>query len=177
MQNRHEEFLSRNRSISERLLDEASHHHASALALLKRFPVHLFQPGGEFHHPGLWEEYQTWAELLGCTNRLDQQTYWRFEDWDKRCHAHVRRSRWSQQKFDFHSQHRDPAFKRFFVSADAVRRHYETLGLPPTATNEEIKAAYRRLATEHHPDKDGGDTARMQQINAAYDELRRLRRF
>jgi hypothetical protein len=175
MHNRYEEFLARSRNLSERLLDESLHHHATALALIKRFPVHLFEPGGQFHHPDLWDEYQDWAEMLACTDRLDQQTYWRFEDWDKRCHAHLRRVRWSQGKFDFNSQRRD--FKRFFSGTEAVRHHFRTLSLAPTATNDEIKAAYRRLATEHHPDKDGGDTARMQQINVAYKELRRLRRF
>jgi DnaJ domain len=175
MQPRHEEFLSRNRNLSERLLDEGAHHHATAVSMLKRFPVRLFEPGGEHHQPELWDEYLDWAELMGCTDRMDFQTFWRFEDWDKRCRAHLRRARWSHQKFGASSQRQD--FKRFFQGTDAVRGHYRTLGLTPRATNDEIKAAYRRLATEHHPDKDGGDTSRMQQINVAYNELRRLRRF
>ena len=37
-------------------------------------------------------------------------------------------------------------------------------------TLDELKAAYRRLVMQHHPDR-GGDTATMQQINAEYDEL------
>jgi DnaJ-like protein len=45
------------------------------------------------------------------------------------------------------------------------------LGLPPTATPEEIAATYRRLAKESHPDR-GGGAARMAEINAAYDLLR-----
>jgi DnaJ-class molecular chaperone len=48
--------------------------------------------------------------------------------------------------------------------------HYSTLGLSRTATADDIKRAYRRLASQHHPDK-GGDTAKFQEIQAAYDVL------
>jgi DnaJ-class molecular chaperone len=48
--------------------------------------------------------------------------------------------------------------------------HYETLGIGESATPEEIKRAYRRLASQHHPDK-GGDTAKFQEIQTAYDTL------
>ena len=47
--------------------------------------------------------------------------------------------------------------------------HYQTLGVAKNATPEEIKKAYRRLASIHHPDK-GGDTAMFQNIQTAYDE-------
>lgn len=47
---------------------------------------------------------------------------------------------------------------------------YATLGIQRTATPEEIKRAYRRLASQHHPDK-GGDTARFQEIEEAYRVL------
>ena len=64
--------------------------------------------------------------------------------------------------------------------AAAVRRHntpmdpHGVLGLPPTATPDEIAATYRRLAKEWHPDRGGGADAerRMAEINAAYDLLR-----
>jgi DnaJ-class molecular chaperone len=46
--------------------------------------------------------------------------------------------------------------------------HYATLGVGESATPEEIKQAYRKLASRHHPDR-GGDTATFQTIQAAYD--------
>lgn len=48
--------------------------------------------------------------------------------------------------------------------------HYDTLGISKTATPEEIKKAYRKLASQHHPDK-GGDTAKFQEIEEAYRVL------
>lgn len=47
---------------------------------------------------------------------------------------------------------------------------YETLGVPKGASDEEIKKAYRKLASTHHPDK-GGDTAKFQEIQSAYETL------
>ena len=47
---------------------------------------------------------------------------------------------------------------------------YKVLGLPSTATDEEVKQAYRRLAKRYHPDANPGDKTaerRMQEINAA----------
>lgn len=49
-----------------------------------------------------------------------------------------------------------------------MTNHYQTLGVDPTASADQIKQAYRRLASQHHPDR-GGDTAKFQSIQAAYD--------
>jgi curved DNA-binding protein len=48
--------------------------------------------------------------------------------------------------------------------------HYSTLGVSKTATPDEIKKAYRKQASQHHPDK-GGDTAKFQTIEEAYRVL------
>ena len=48
--------------------------------------------------------------------------------------------------------------------------HYTTLGVNKNAGPDEIKRAYRKLASQHHPDK-GGDKAKFQEIQAAYDTL------
>ena len=48
--------------------------------------------------------------------------------------------------------------------------YYDVLGVAKTASADEIKKAYRKLASQHHPDK-GGDTAKFQEIQTAYDTL------
>jgi DnaJ-class molecular chaperone len=48
--------------------------------------------------------------------------------------------------------------------------YYATLGVPKTATADEIKKAFRKLASQHHPDK-GGDTQKFQAIQEAYATL------
>lgn len=48
--------------------------------------------------------------------------------------------------------------------------HYATLGVNKNANQDEIKKAFRKLASQHHPDK-GGDTKKFQEIQAAYDVL------
>lgn len=49
--------------------------------------------------------------------------------------------------------------------------YYEILGVSKTATEEEIKKAYRTLAHKYHPDKKGGDEQKFKEINEAYQTL------
>ena len=51
-----------------------------------------------------------------------------------------------------------------------MQNPYQTLGVTQGADANEIKQAYRRLASQHHPDK-GGDKVKFQEIQAAYDAL------
>lgn len=48
--------------------------------------------------------------------------------------------------------------------------YYSILGVPRTASQDDIKRAYRKLAMQHHPDK-GGNEEKFKQINEAYDTL------
>ncbi|MGA6940619.1 MAG: molecular chaperone DnaJ [Pseudolabrys sp.] len=55
------------------------------------------------------------------------------------------------------------------------RDYYEVLGVSRTSTEIELKAAFRKLAMQHHPDRNPGDKEcehRFKEINEAYDVLR-----
>ncbi|HRI66726.1 MAG TPA: J domain-containing protein [Polyangium sp.] len=55
-----------------------------------------------------------------------------------------------------------------------MRDPYDVLGVTRTATQDEIKSAFRKLAAQHHPDKNPGDDGaqqRFKEINAAYQIL------
>ena len=49
--------------------------------------------------------------------------------------------------------------------------YYNILGVSKTASADDIKRAYRKLAHEHHPDKKGGDEKKFKEINEAYQVL------
>lgn len=51
-----------------------------------------------------------------------------------------------------------------------TQKLYDTLGVEKTATDKEIKKAYRKLAVKHHPDK-GGDEKMFKEVSAAYEIL------
>ncbi len=52
--------------------------------------------------------------------------------------------------------------------------YYATLGVPKTASEKEVKQAYRKLARKHHPDVNPGDKsaeAKFKEINEAYEVI------
>lgn len=54
----------------------------------------------------------------------------------------------------------------------AKRDYYEVLGVGKDASADEIKKAFRRLAVQHHPDKEGGSEDKFKEINEAYEVLK-----
>lgn len=51
-----------------------------------------------------------------------------------------------------------------------MNNYYKVLGLDKNATIDQIRAAYKKLAREHHPDK-GGDKNEFLKVQEAYDTL------
>ena len=49
--------------------------------------------------------------------------------------------------------------------------YYKILGVDKSASDDEIKKAYRKLAHKYHPDKKGGDENKFKEINGAYQVL------
>lgn len=61
-----------------------------------------------------------------------------------------------------------------------AKSYYAVLGVKPTATGDEIRSAYRRLAKEYHPDLYAGSGEIFREIQEAYNVLgnaRRRRRY
>ena len=70
-----------------------------------------------------------------------------------------------------------PAMTAWGTEADGMskRDYYEVLGVSRTCTEAELKAAFRKLAMQHHPDRNPGDKEcehKFKELNEAYDVLK-----
>ena len=55
-----------------------------------------------------------------------------------------------------------------------MKNHYQTLGVSETSTHDDIRKAYRKLATKYHPDKNSGSSDaedKFKEVAAAYETL------
>lgn len=52
-----------------------------------------------------------------------------------------------------------------------AKNFYDILGVSKTASQEEIKKAYRSLCKKYHPDKNNGDDTKIKEVNEAYAVL------
>jgi len=52
-----------------------------------------------------------------------------------------------------------------------MKDYYDILGVQRNASSDDIKRAFRKLAHQHHPDKEGGDAEKFKELNRAYQTL------
>ncbi len=52
-----------------------------------------------------------------------------------------------------------------------MKNYYEILGIPKSASKDEIKKAFRKLAHKYHPDKKDGNEEKFKEVNEAYGVL------
>ncbi len=52
-----------------------------------------------------------------------------------------------------------------------AKDYYKILGVDKSASNDDIKKAFRKMAHEHHPDKQGGSDAKFKEASEAYSVL------
>lgn len=73
-------------------------------------------------------------------------------------------------------QYDEPGSYAPHVDATMTAAH-RVLGVIPGANHVVIRAAYRALAGLYHPDKSGGSTEKMQQLNKAFDAVKKIERM
>ncbi len=89
-----------------------------------------------------------------------------------------------QRQSGYHYRDQEDSWKQ--TSQDDLNLAYKALGLAETATDKEIKTAWRKLMSEYHPDKLAGRgvpedmiklaTERSQEVQAAYDLVKKYRK-
>jgi DnaJ-class molecular chaperone len=63
-------------------------------------------------------------------------------------------------------------FKSMYAYSAYLKNHYQTLGILSTASDEEIKAAYYKLAKANHPDITPENSNKFKEIGEAYNVLK-----
>jgi hypothetical protein len=85
----------------------------------------------------------------------------------RRVSAEIKRAKdWERARRKAQEARQRAKFLENLFAEELAKEHLDILGVQPGASPEDIKAAYRRKAREHHPDH-GGDEETMKQLNAA----------
>jgi curved DNA-binding protein CbpA len=88
----------------------------------------------------------------------------------------AKREREERQKADREREERARREREQARGSYRCESHWETLGVPYTATAREIRSAWARLCKQHHPDLHGGSGDMLKKINRAYEALKRSAR-
>ena len=59
----------------------------------------------------------------------------------------------------------------YYINTNIMKDYYKILGVEKNASKDDIKKAFRKLAHEHHPDKNSGNDTKFKEINEAYTVL------
>lgn len=52
-----------------------------------------------------------------------------------------------------------------------MAKPHEILGVERDASEQEVRAAFRKLAAKHHPDREGGDARQFRRARLAYEAM------
>lgn len=133
-------------------------------------------PGAEREYKYSWRHWS----FGGQRKQAQEEPQYSYDDWDpweafRQQYGEVGGSEfaWNANR----RQRRQDSYTRRGTGYAADSRSYAVLGVPVTATYEEVKQAYRRKAREYHPDLHPEEkekfTAKMADINAAFEALRK----
>src|SRR5215475_6149039 len=71
-----------------------------------------------------------------------------------------------------HGSRQDSCCRTYLLLSDCMRDPYEVLGVSKTASEAEVKSAFRKLAKKYHPDQNKTDPKakeRFAEVNSAYE--------
>jgi DnaJ-domain-containing protein 1 len=130
-----------------------------------------WQSGYRRPQESLWEAVERAREAVNDTQEFTRQwervkeAYWQTQPtqgWNGQ--------QWSPPPYTRPGQYASPVD----ITTTAA---YRMLGVMPGANHVVIRAAYRALAGIYHPDKPGGSTEKMQQLNTAFDAVKKIERM